>query len=137
MAESRINLNDTYQDIVLKMAEGNYGAMNVLTKLIAANNIDKEVFEAVFYALLLDKYGIYGWRIYVLYSDICGGGLVKMMAVLRATHLGIFRLATLVDACNRQDYSGKAMVDPDRLYLEVKKVFPGFDAEGIAKIEGN
>lgn len=77
--------------------------------------------------LLLDTYGIYGTDIYVLYNDICERNLSKMVAVIRATQLGLFNSNILKDACSRQDYSGRKLVPLDELCQKVKERLPLFN----------
>lgn len=56
--------------------------------------------------LLLDDYGLRGSDLHVLYSDICDCNSKK------ARHLVLFcPKDILVDACRRQDYSGKQLVE--------------------------
>lgn len=77
--------------------------------------------------LILDSNGIYGGDIYILFADLCGKDPVKALAVLRAVQLGILDGAVLADACSRQDYSGRQMVNVDELYRKVKERLPNFD----------
>ena len=126
----RIKLTDNVQDIMFKMSDGNSGALTVLMKLLAPNKIDPDTaLPGIGEILQLDSYGIYGTDIYVLWNDICRGDLVKMLTILRATQLGLFSSIVLADACHRQDYSGRALVPIDELYLKVKEVLPNFNSE--------
>ncbi len=79
--------------------------------------------------LSLDSFGIYGSDIYILHNDICDRNLARMLAVLRATQLGMFDSNILKDACHRQDRSGKDIVPVEELYVNVKKRLPNFDKE--------
>jgi hypothetical protein len=124
----RIKLTDSTMDVVVKMSEGNPGAMNVIMQLLQPNAIDPDNLMGGLGAILtLDSIGIYGSAIYVLNSDLCGGNLAKMLAVLRATQLGFFSREVLKDACHRQDYSGRKLVPVEKLYLKVKEHLPNFD----------
>lgn len=124
----RIKLTDSTMDVVVKMSNGNPGAMNVLMQLLKPNNIDPDnIMGGLGVILSLDTLGIYGTDIYVLNSDICGRELSKMIAVIRATQLGLFSGSILKDACNRQDYSGRELVPVEELYLKVKERLPNFD----------
>lgn len=93
-------------DLLVQMSQGNPGAAMALADLA---EIKPD------YILLIDSYGIKGSDIYVLYSDICGRDVFKMIGVLKATHEGRFDLSILKDACSRQDYSGRALVPVDQL----------------------
>lgn len=127
---SRIQLQDNLISAITKMAEGNMGAMTAMMEIIKiAPEVDPNAFMGGLGSILLmDTFEIYGTDIYVLWSDICERNTVKMLAVLRATQLGLFSSKTLKDASNRQDYSGKNLVPVDELYQKVKEKLPEFDA---------
>ncbi len=87
---SKIQLTDTAPDILVKMSEGNHGAVSVLIRMLKEGEaIDPQSFMGGLGAILgLDTHRIYGSKIWMLYKDVCGQDLVKMMAVLRACQLG-------------------------------------------------
>lgn len=125
---SRIQLSDSAMDVIVKMSEGNPGAMTALMEILNKGaEIDPDDFMGGLGAVLsLDSDGIYGTDIYVLWSDICDRNTAKMLSVLRACQLGFFNRQTLIDACNRQDRSGKNMIPVEELYLKVKERLPNF-----------
>lgn len=126
----RIKLTDSTLDVVVKMCEGNPGAMNVLMEMLISNNIDPDNgLGGLGAILMLDSLGIYGTDIYVLCNDICNKSLPKMLAVLRAVQLGLFDGTILKDASHRQDYSGCKLVPVEELYLKVKEKLPNFDCK--------
>lgn len=131
--EERIKLTDSTMDVIVKMSEGNPGAMNVVMQLLTPNvaiKIDPDNLLGGMGAILtLDSIGIYGTDIYVFNNDLCGRDLAKMLAVLRATQLGFFSRDVLKDACHRQDYSGRELVPVEELYLKVKERLPNFDKQ--------
>lgn len=131
--KERLTLTDSPLDMIMKMMDGNPGAMGALTEMIQkGESIDPDAWHGGFAnMLLLDSMGIYGTDIYVLWSDICGRNTAKMIAVLRAVQMGHFDTAILKDACSRQDRSGKAMVDADALYAIVKAELPNFDPNNV------
>lgn len=126
---SKINLSDNTMDVIVKMSDGNPGAMDVIIKLLTqGDSIDiNDVMGGVGKILLLDTYGIYGADIYVLYNDICERNLSKMVAVIRATQLGFLGSNILKDACSRQDYSGKELIPIDELCQKIKVRLPLFN----------
>lgn len=126
---SRIQLQDSTMDVVMKMSEGNPGAMNALIEILNnAKAIDKEdPMQGLSAVLMLDTLGIYGSDIYVLHSDICGRDLAKMLAVIHAVQFGFFDGKLLQNACNRQDYSGREIVPVDELYALVTQRLPNFN----------
>jgi hypothetical protein len=89
---SKINLEDNFFDVGIKLSNGNPGAIAAIAEI--ANNgakIDPDDFMGGISPLLqLDDMEIYGTDIYVLYSDICDKDITKMLAVLRAVQLGYF-----------------------------------------------
>lgn len=112
---SKITLTDTSMDVILKMSNGNPGAMDVIMKLLTLN----DSMGGLGKILLLDTYEIYGTDIYILYNDICRRSLSKMVAVIRATQIGFFNNDILKKAL--QDSSGKHLIPVDELYRKVKE----------------
>lgn len=125
----RITLSDSMESAIIKMVEGNMGAMNVCMLLIKeGGKIDTQTIMGGFSFILdLDREGIYGTDIYVFWNDICNRELPKMIAVLRAVQLGFFNGRVLADACHRQDYSGRDLVPVNDLYNKVIERLPNFD----------
>jgi len=128
--KERIKLEDTIVSAVMKMSDGNPGALSTLMEIYSKNpKIDPDDIIQGFGPILhLDSLGIYGTDIYILHNDICERDIVKTLAVLRAVQLGHFNGAILKDACHRQDRSGKSMVPVDELYAKVKERLPNFNS---------
>jgi hypothetical protein len=130
MKREPIQLTDTLTDVAVKMSDGNPGAISVIVQMFKSNNIDPyDILGGLRYALLLEKFGIFGTDIYILNNDICDRNMAKTLAVLKATEIGLFDSAILKNACHRQDRSGKELVPVEELYLKIKKQFPSFDEE--------
>jgi hypothetical protein len=89
---SRIQLNDSVMDAVIKMVEGNPGALSALMDVMEkAERIDPQsAFGALGVILSLDTHQIYGSSIYVLWSDKCNRDCRRMLMLLRAVQLGLF-----------------------------------------------
>lgn len=117
MNKQRISLQDSAMDVMVKMSDGNPGAMKVLMELLSITQDNPDGGWGT--VLMLDSLGIYGTDIYVLYNDICNSELIKTIAVIRAVQLGYFSGDILKDACSRQDYSGRDLVPVDELYQRV------------------
>jgi hypothetical protein len=133
--KERIKLTDSTMDVLMKMAEGNPGALTTCLQLIQSDRIDPDAFMGGLGKILdLDRMGIYGTDIYVLWSDICDCNTAKLITVLRAAQLGVVSDKTIADAASRQDYSGKGMIDITDLYRKVRKALPGFDPNDEAGI---
>ena len=88
---SRIQLTDTAMDMLIKMAEGNPGAIDAMFKIMEeAPSIDPQsAMPSIMPILSLDTHGIYGSSIYVLFSDKCKKDVRKTLVLLRAVQLGI------------------------------------------------
>jgi hypothetical protein len=124
MAKERIGLKDTTMDTVLKMSEGNPGALRVVMDMMKDGGaIDPDSWAGGLGAVLgLDSHGIYGSRIWMLYKDVCKEDLVSMLAVLRACQLGHISEATLHQAI---DNYGQG-IDLDEVVAGVKEALPRF-----------
>lgn len=84
------DLGMSVSSLIVKMADGNPGAATVMARLATEGpKIDPDAAYGPFSAILgLDCDGIYGPDIWILYKDICGESLTRMVAVLRAVQLG-------------------------------------------------
>ena len=125
---SMINLNSSNMDIMVNMSKGNPGAITAMMECLNDNETDPDSFLKGAGAIVtLDSLEIYGTDIYVLWSDICEKDSIKMQAVLRGYQLGIVAGSTLKDACSRQDYSGKKLINVEEIYKGVCDMLPNFD----------
>lgn len=86
---TRIKIGDSPKDMIIKMAEGNVGALTVCLKLFTESpKIDTLDWAGGCGLLLfLDDLGIYGSSIWVLYKNVCGENLEMMLALGRAWQL--------------------------------------------------
>ncbi len=126
---SKITLADNVMSAVIKMCEGNLGAMTALMEIIkCSKQVDPDDFMGGLGKILaLDTLEIYGTNIYVLWNDICDRNTSKMIAVLRANQLGFISDQILKDACHRQDRSGRKTIPVEELYSKVVERLPRFD----------
>lgn len=116
----RLKLFDSITNAIIKMAEGNPGAMEACMSLIKnGDRIAPPNIGGMIYIFDLDREGIYGTDIYVFWNDICNRETLKMIAVLEAVRLRLFSGRILAEACHRQDYSGRDMVPVEDLYKRV------------------
>lgn len=94
---SRIDLTDTGMDVLVKMSEGNPGALQALMDIMAKHDsIDPQAAMGGLGAvMLLDTWKIYGSGIYILYNDKCGRDVRKMLMLLRAVQMGMLRSGKL------------------------------------------
>ena len=79
---NRVNLQDSVMDAIVKMSEGNPGAVIVLAKLS-----QMEEGMGLIHCLKLDDYGWYGPRIWMCYKDLCGEDIDKLYDLLRNNNL--------------------------------------------------
>lgn len=101
---SRIELTDTFMDAVIKMADGNPGAVSALTELaMASPKIDPQsALGALSPVLAFDTHGIYGSEIYIIWSDKCGRDARKTLMLLRAVQLGLLPESKLKEMASDQ-----------------------------------
>ena len=121
---TKLDLNDSIEDIIIKMSEGNPGAISVCMMLYTKGGaIDPDaLFGGLGGVLSLDSLGIYGSKIWMLFKDVCKQDLVKTSAMLRAWQLGFVPKATLLHAIDNYG----AGIDTDALLAQVQERLPAF-----------
>jgi len=87
---SRIQLNDTTTDMLVKMADGNPGAIHAMMAILEHHDeIDPQaMMGGMGSILILDTWEIYGTDIYVLFNDKCGRDVRKFLLLERACQMG-------------------------------------------------
>ena len=127
MTNERIQLTDTFQDIIVKLSDGNPGAIHVCMELAKTSSaVDPDSALGPLGPLLsLDTHGIYGSRIWMLYKDVCGERVIETQAALRAVQLGLVSEGALLAAIDGR--CGE--FNPDEALAAVKKRLPRFAAE--------
>lgn len=125
--ETRLKLEDTLFDAIPKLSKGNPGAMCACMDILGNGaKIDPGSALGGLGALLsLDTYHIYESRIWMLYKDVCGENLIKMIAVLRACQLGLLDISDLNHAI---DNYGDG-IDVNALEEQVRERLPAFGIE--------
>ena len=120
----RLGLDDTSLGVLVKLSEGNPDALTVCSDLLRNGaKIDPDaVLKGLSPLLALDTANIYASRIWMLYKDVCGEDLTRMIAVLRATQLGF--LST--EALNHAIDNGGDGVDVNDLERQVRIRLPHF-----------
>jgi hypothetical protein len=121
----RIQLTDTTMDILIKMSDGNPGALTVLMRTMNEGPaIDPQsMLGAISVILSLDTHDIYGSEIWLLYKDVCGQDLTMMLALLRAVQLGFLPETELKHAITRYQMADDRKAD---LLAKVKERLPLF-----------
>jgi len=92
---AKITLMDTMMDIITKMAEGNPGACNCLLSILSKKDWFGNI-DPIMMILMFDEIGIYGEKIYMLWSDCCDKDLVKLELVLRNYQMGHISKETVI-----------------------------------------
>lgn len=87
---SRIGLTDTAISAIMKMSEGNPGAVTAMMDILDKHDeIDPQaMFGGLGAIMTLDTWEIYGSDIYVLWGDKCQRDVRKLLMVMRACQLG-------------------------------------------------
>jgi hypothetical protein len=103
--KERITLNDSLIESIMKLMDGNPGAMSVCTMLIKEySTIDPQsALGPLSGVLSLDTHGIYGSNIWIFYKDICGESITDVIVVMRAIQLGHLAPSDLFKAIRNCD----------------------------------
>lgn len=122
-----LTLDDTVESALIKLSKGNPGALTVLMQVMKqAERIDPDSSGGpVMVFMHLDDLGFHGSRIWMLYKDVCGESISRMMGALRAVQLGIISDNTLVAAV---DNYGRGL-DLEAALAAVKTRLPAFQLE--------
>ena len=88
---SRIAISDELVTALTKMSEGNPGALTVLMQLVECTaEMDIQLGFAPFDSFTrLDSLEVYGPSIWILYKDICGENIKKLIHLLHGATNGI------------------------------------------------
>ena len=72
----RIKLEDTLKDVIIKMSEGNPGAMKLLMDMLQYTSGLERILD-------LDTMGIYGSQIWVGYKNHCGSDIENFLKTIK------------------------------------------------------
>lgn len=86
MLDTKLGLTDSLQDIIIKLSEGNPGAMSFIFEIIKyqENNPIKLVEEF----LTIDSMHLYGSHLYMLWNDCCNRDVEKSLKIIKGYRLG-------------------------------------------------
>lgn len=123
---SKIELTDTPMSAMVKVADGNPGAVTVLMRLFAINpEVDpQDIMGGLGPIMTLDSHGIYGSEIWEFWKVMCKGDFVHLLACMRAVQLGYLAEEKLLHAI-RNNGEG---VDIEEMYNKVKERLPQFNS---------
>lgn len=116
---SRITRMDIANRALVKICEGNPGAINACCCIVKAGAKVYPYIDGWEYIMILDTLEIYGTDIYVLWSDICQRDTQKTIAILKIAKRDTAKAEVLKDACHRQDYSGRKLLLEDDIFKNI------------------
>ena len=104
---SILELTDSKMDMVVKMSQGNPGAMTAIMALMKETPIidPDSAFAEIGPILMFDTYEIYGSDIYILWNDKCDKGCRKVNLLVRAVQLGFLPESRIKELAADQTYS--------------------------------
>lgn len=125
--KSRIELTDTTQSAIVKMAEGNPGALSALVDIVNTTpHVDPDnLFGGIGVIMSLDTLRIYGPRIWMLYKDVCKQNANRAIGLLRANQLGLLHDIDLHDAIDNNGVG----IDQDELLKQVCEKLERFNLD--------
>lgn len=132
---NRVALTDTTRDVVVKLCEGNPGAINVMMMVLKdGNQIDPDAapMGGLMTLLRFDDLDIVGPRIWLLYKDVCGSDVTRLMGVMRAAQLGFTtdeRVRSAIDFAGCRGGEELKPEDIDDLLARVRERLPRFGAQ--------
>jgi hypothetical protein len=120
--KTRLGLTDTMMDVVMKMSDGNPGAVVAIMEIMQKHEeIDPQAAMGGLGAIMiLDTWEIYGTDIYILFNDKCGRDVRTMLMLMRATQLGFFSHSRLQEMA--ADQMREVNITEDELAELDKKV---------------
>jgi hypothetical protein len=131
MIENRISRGIAPREMIFAMSNGNIGAERICLLLLAYSfKIDPDSlssdFRPIFY---LDSLGIYEDEIYMLYKDVCGKNLSKMIALLRAHQLGLAGVD--INTLNHAIYNYGHGINLNAVVAAVMDRLPNFQIDDV------
>lgn len=105
---TKLLLTDNFNDIVLKMSEGNLGAMTTIFEIFKAKNND--VIDVIPMFLTLDVMELYGSHLYMLWNDCCNRDVEKVIKVIEAYRSGMINNTHIYERIKNVGY-GKSFDD--------------------------
>lgn len=111
-------------DKVMQLANGNPGAITSLLQLFHQFETCELSEYITFHEVLdvLKDNSIKGTDLYVLFHDIANYNMDDALVILLATKLNILPSAILRDACSKQDYSGRDIINIPKLKEILKDI---------------
>jgi hypothetical protein len=119
----RIDLADTMMDVLVKMSDGNPGALTAMMEILAddGKTDPDSVFGSLGTIMSLDTADIYGTDIYLLWNDVCKRNTAELIGVMRAVQLGFVSHEAVRTMLSRGDRS-----QVGNLITQVRERLPNF-----------
>ena len=96
---NRIKFTDSTMDIVVKMSDGNPGAIQTMMELITEINKDVKNFGIL---LFIDgQLGLYGSQLYQLWNDCCGRDIQKVIKIVELCMSGEISAMEILEHVNQ------------------------------------
>lgn len=83
---SRIKMTDSVEDVIIKLAEGNPGALTTLFEIMKEKELDITKYLETF--LVIDTMELYGSYLYMLWNDCCNRDIKKVLNVIEGYQNG-------------------------------------------------
>ena len=139
MNRNKIELTDNVMEILVKMSEGNPGALNAMGDILKNHQkIDPQaMLGGMGLILAFDDMGIYGTDIYVLYSDKCEKNLRKLCVLMRVNQLGFLSSSKVLEMAKDQrrqiNLSEEEFTELDKKVCEQLEDFQKPKSENVTK----
>lgn len=130
---NRVTLEDSTLSTLVKMSDGNPGAMTVLSGLIKeVPQIDPQcALGGLMVVLVFDDLGIYGSDIWLLYKDVCDSDFVRLVGLLRGRQLGYCKESEIKDAICKANNRQPQTLDINKILTAVRAELPSFQQEEV------
>lgn len=91
---TKLALTDDLMTILIKMSEGNPGAVVCLTDMLKKTDWYGDI-SSIMMILNFDSMELYGSKLYMLWSDCCGKDLTQLELVMRNWQMGELPLSAI------------------------------------------
>lgn len=129
--KTKIQMTDSTMDMMVKMSEGNPGALTVCMRILQqTRQIDPDnALEGLGPIFALDTLNLYGSKIWMLYKDVCGEDVSRMLALLRGNQLGFVTDEQIQHAVENYGEG----IDLSDVCKKVTDRLPNFNLEAFAQ----
>ncbi len=126
MKNEKLTLEDTGMEAMMKLAQGNPGAITALMEIVSKHKYIDPQSALGFFGVLFDfdEKEIYGPDIWILYKDCCGQKVDNLIACMRAVQLGIKPNSWL-----KESIAANRRIDCDEVMAAVKAQLKDFNVQ--------